>query len=86
MHSKRVFEWQHEFVIYSLMSNDLESLSLKYISLHGKDMSSIEEVKKKIGIYVENSRICEGYIVLVSAVHSRSSVLYYLEVCLSSLL
>lgn len=64
MNGRRVFEWQHEFVIYNLMKNNLKRSSLKYVSLYGSDMLSIEEVKKKISIYVTNSRVCEGYTIM----------------------
>lgn len=62
---ERIFGWQHEFVLDKLLANGMNALSLKYISQHGRDMQDVEEVKKKISVYVANARIYEAYNVVV---------------------
>lgn len=64
-YGERIFGWQHEFVLDKLLTNGMKELSLKYISQHGKDMQDVEEVKKKISVFVINARIYEAYNVVV---------------------
>ena len=60
-----MFEWQHEFVLDKLLNNGMKALSLMYICQHGRDMQDVEEIKKKIYVYVANERIDEAHNVVV---------------------
>lgn len=63
---EHIFGWQDEFIIDKLLSNGLKDLCLKYLSIHGKDMQNVHEVKQKLAVYVNCEKISEGYEVVVS--------------------
>ena len=50
------------------MTSGLDSLSLKYILSYDKDMLSVAEIKMKMAIYIANSRVTDGYNILVCLV------------------
>lgn len=64
LHKGCVFSWQHEFIVHKLMSTN-KHLCLKYVSLHGRKMQNVQEIIEKMGIFVTNARVCEGYKILV---------------------
>ena len=60
-----VFEWQHEFIVYELLSKDLK-MCARYIAIYGGDMRSITEFKQKITVFIGCSRIFDAYNIVVS--------------------